>query len=88
MIGHDRAGPCADDLYFSDRLVLVQHRAGALRRCGESKGQPAVFYLMISRAQHRAGDPGPQMRLEAPRVRSREPFQLEPKALLKIIGET
>ena len=87
VLGHRRDYTSAGDLNLSDRIVLVNYGSGLAGRLGESSGQPAVVDLVISRAEDGAGNARPQVRLSPPRLRSRQPFELEPEAFLKIKGE-
>ena len=87
VLGHGRGYTPPGDLDLSDRIVLVKYGPCLAGRFGESLAEPTVVDLMISRAEDRAGDARPQVRLSPPRLRPRQPFEIEPEALLKIKGE-
>src|SRR5437762_1399554 len=78
MLRHDSAYTSAGDLNLSDRIMLVKYGAGLARRLGESTGEPPIVDLVISRAEDGAGDARPQVRLAPPRLRPRQPFEIEP----------
>ena len=67
--------------------MLVQGRAGAPDGQRERRGDQAVVDLMVAWARHRAGDAGAQMRLAAARLGAGQPFEIEPEALLELIGK-
>ena len=87
VLGCDRGYTPAGDAHLSDGIVLVQHGAGVTGRPGESSDEPAVVDLMVARAEDGAGNARPQVRLSSPRLHSRQPFEIKPEALLKIVGE-
>ena len=71
IIRHDGTSSAAANFDLLNRTVLVQRGAGPLRSFGERATEQAVIDLMISRAQHRPGDAGSQMRLAAASFRPR-----------------
>src|SRR5438046_7181685 len=67
-----------------DPAVLVDHGSGARGGDAQRRRKLAVVDLMILRTEHRAREPGRQMRLAAPRLGSADPFDRQPEPLLEI----